>query len=525
MNKIRAFIINNWLEAGIGTVLLLSPLLRFSWDLWAQTALHCAVISLIALFIMLYRQRWSVFSFSLAGVFIAASMTLMVSTNRATTRNELMILFDALAVAWLFAQLPSEKKYKLIIIPCLAGVWFSSILLFYFLKDPIAYFCANQLQIDPLVNLNVVAGYLLLALGASMLFVAPLNKQTYVPPFFIMAGIILTQSRGAILFGGAQLVAFAAFNKIISRKSLIACALLIVCLIVTITLLKARADGGLIFLITDRLGWWQTAIRAFFDSPFLGHGWGNFSGISSFYTQGKGLNSLYCHCLPLQIAAESGIIGVAAAGFFLTVALRQNAHVRALALAICAFLGQNLFDFSFYISGVMLLFFVLCAYSFEQNPIRRTASPAAIALIAIAAACALIYSVQPLRASRDYQHAIYLINQGATVEADKALDAAQHIDPIDSQIYAKRAEIAFAAYSLRKDNAKLKNAIAFQQQAIKLFATNAPLWADLAWLMAVEGNKEGALSAVSQAIRLDRYNENFKAIQRAVLSGKTDKTE
>ncbi len=530
MKRIRIFFADHWLEAGLGLVLALAPVLRFSWDLWAQTILHCVALLLLAVFLLLYRPSLSFFSLSIAGFFAAALATMFMSSNRAVTRNELMVLFDALVFCWLFAQLPEGKKRALLRIPCLAGVWLSVILLYYFVQSPLHYFSYSNLQTEAIVNLNVIAGYLLLALGTSFIFIEPDDNRSLIMPVILAAGIVFTGSRGALLAGGAETAIFFALDRKSRGRSFLSGLLIVILLLVLITLNKTRAHTPISFFITDRLDWWRTALSAFLASPLLGHGWGGFGGFSSVYKIRPGLNSLYCHNLILQVAAESGLAGLAAISVFLFAAFSRTLRrllsgqriMLPVLLALTGFLAQNLFDYSFYIPGVMILFFVLCAFSCQASSQRRPLNVTALIVTIAVVAGVIVLAVQPLRASRNYQHATYLFKAGHETEADRFLATATRLDPLDPQIYAARAEIAFSVYTRTKDDSFIAQAVDYQKKAVELFDTDASLWGDLAWLMTVRGDEQGALSAVSQAIKLDRFNERYKGIQRAIIAGHPD---
>ncbi len=62
------------------------------------------------------------------------------------------------------------------------------------------------------------------------------------------------------------------------------------------------------FYTEFRISYWQQAVEAFKERPFIGYGPGTFSIISNKYRQLPNLKSLYAHNMYLEIFSESGVI-------------------------------------------------------------------------------------------------------------------------------------------------------------------------------------------------------------------------
>ncbi|MHB9155781.1 MAG: hypothetical protein ACYC5N_08860, partial [Endomicrobiales bacterium] len=138
-------------------VLGLSPVLRFSWDLWPQSFLHLLVTGTTIGFFIARRPPLRFRFHGLLLLFFAAALiSLPGSPDRATVRNELLVLWDAVQVAFLVSFLPPALKKRLFLIPVMAGFFFTILLSVLTFRA----FLGHPLPPDTFVNFNVLAGYL-----------------------------------------------------------------------------------------------------------------------------------------------------------------------------------------------------------------------------------------------------------------------------------------------------------------------------------------------------------------------------
>ncbi len=205
----------------------------------------------------------------------------------------------------------------------------------------------------PFVTPNLLGGYL-----AMMLPLTLLDKQTRW--FCVPAGIclLLTRSLGAVGAAVAGLIAFAALSKGKSRaKALWLLAGLGACAAVIFIIRSAGATHTApAFSALMRAEYWGQTLKIFASHPVFGVGPGKFNLI----------NSRYAHNSYLQLAAETGIIALAAFMWLAFTGLRRlvktagpdKTRVLLVASAVI-FLTHNLIDFSFFLPEISLLWWAV----------------------------------------------------------------------------------------------------------------------------------------------------------------------
>ena len=101
---------------------------------------------------------------------------------------------------------------------------------------------------------------------------------------------------------------------------------------------------------------WSAAVQTWLDRPVLGAGAASYY-VASVRHQGAGA-SLYAHNLPLELAAELGVLGLLLglslylAGGVLVYQSLQRTGVWLLAPLVCAFLISNLLDWTWHLAGL-----------------------------------------------------------------------------------------------------------------------------------------------------------------------------
>lgn len=144
----------------------------------------------------------------------------------------------------------------------------------------------------------------------------------YIFSFIILTGLILTMSQGAIIgLIVGEIVLFILGDKKIRRQILtfgiigilILCAFIVHSLIVKdnlfsyfLTRLDMQSSSK-----TERIYIWKSAWKMFLDHPITGVGFGSFSLAYPYYKlpQARGQTMSFAHNLPLNLLAETGILG------------------------------------------------------------------------------------------------------------------------------------------------------------------------------------------------------------------------
>ena len=132
-------------------------------------------------------------------------------------------------------------------------------------------------------------------------------------------------------------------------------------------------------LLSNRIQWWQGALKMFSNNIFNGVGWGNFGNYYPVYKTGPGLNTIFAHNLPLQMLGETGIFGtllfaaivisaiVGFAGKFNTRPASKYFFAPVF-LSVLSFISLNVLDYSFYIPALSMIFWILLS-SFDDRPL------------------------------------------------------------------------------------------------------------------------------------------------------------
>lgn len=479
-------------------ILALSPVTRFTWDLWSQSLLHIAASAALILFIV--RQRPSSRYLPLVPLFLflaGTSASFPGAPDAASVRNNLLTLFDALIAAFIISNLPHEERKKLFIIPVMAGFFFSVMLLFFTLTR----YNAGYLDPEAVINPNVIAGYLTLVFPLSLLLWESHGRAGRLAAALIFAGILLTHSRAAIVFSSAAAAIYLWQKGGTARRIAAFSFPVLLGALVYATSIKLGQDS-----LGSRLMWWKSALNIFLADPVNGGGWANFGSLFPAYKAGEGLNTLYAHNVFLQVLSDGGLLSFVPFCILIYLFFRsykgpsQNPSFDlALRLSAGSFLALNLFDYSFFIPAVTLLFFSILGASFPSASVPRERPLVPVWAASIAIVLLAVLFLIPLQANRHYGRAIYLLKNNDPAAAEKALSAARSLDPLPYQYYSASAGTAFARYASSKDPAELQTAIARQRQAIDRFPVNSRLWADLSWLFLSAGDKEAAASAMQKA--------------------------
>ncbi|WP_196603213.1 O-antigen ligase family protein [Pectinatus haikarae] len=167
-------------------------------------------------------------------------------------------------------------------------------------------------------NPNILAGYLNMVMAIAFgIFIYTDEKKArlIIGVFFILAVIILgfTYARGACLSIVAVIAAYGIFCK---KKIILPLVAVLAVLMYLDTALFDRMTSVFTTIDTSselRLALWESTVEMVLDHPLLGIGWGAYYFVYpsyDFYMQGNFIKIVHAHNMYLNIAAETGIIGL-----------------------------------------------------------------------------------------------------------------------------------------------------------------------------------------------------------------------
>ncbi len=238
----------------------------------------------------------------------------------------------------------------------------------------IAQFLKGLTPLATFPNKNLSAGYIaaVFCLVSGILFTRPVNSIKKIIYFFVLivSGIALfiSDSRGgifAVLFGMSYL--FYSKFKIRGLLVLLLTALFIFILIPEKTILHfLKTDRDIYALSRTKI--WKSSLNIISERPFLGTGPGNyrlvfhkhkFKGHTMLARYGK--ITRFAHNEYLQIAAETGLLGLAGFLLILIVIFARCGKVPAVSCALFSLAGHALVDFNMHLPATMILGIFLAA--------------------------------------------------------------------------------------------------------------------------------------------------------------------
>lgn len=250
-------------------------------------------------------------------------------------------------------------------------------------------------MVGPYSNPNDLATFLMVAL---LVILAQISGQTRHPWAPWILGIVLagclawTQSKGALLGFAAGLLILVLLHP--GKKWLWGIGFAVVCLPGALLFLKQEHLLAALTLTdassTERGIMWQTGWRMVKDHPWIGVGLNTFMANFFRYEAGADMGPAYSHNCFLQIAAETGVLGLVSFGAFLGAFLkvlwrflRQNLRPSenawgggsvpwglGLLAALIAFLIQSIFDTNLYVLRQAVLFWTLAGVAFGTAQAR-----------------------------------------------------------------------------------------------------------------------------------------------------------
>jgi hypothetical protein len=275
----------------------------------------------------------------------------------------------------------------------------------------------------------------------------------------------------------------------------------------------------------NRWVWWKEAAGAFSARPLLGWGAGSFPVTHLLYRQPPPLPVRQPHSVPLQLLAETGLVGaVLALGGVLALLAAALSRVRSLppgrqrdlagafVAAAAAWLVHGLVDWDLDIPGVTLPALLLLGVASAPPTARRVrlvsgwpprGVPLYVAIATVATAAVVSSAILPAWSQSKAQSALALAANAKTPadleRAVQAADLAARLDPLASRPLEYAATISARRGLLIASRSFLLKAVHRQPDDVSS-------WAQLTNLAAELGDRIGFERAAGKVISLDPLN-------------------
>lgn len=493
---------------GIIFILFFSVLVSGSVDLWAQTVIHLGTILLLLFYFFISYQRKEIVFISIPPsliiLFFSLILSYFFSYSKFTSREEFLNWLNYLTF-FLFALLFSEEKEFF----CKGII---GVAIFLVLRGIFDYFFQGVYPLkSSLLNPNILAGYLIMVIPLTISQVSKLKVKSsklkigyLASGILLLVGLILTGSLGAILSLFFAFILF--FGQLSTLKKVRGLFLISILIIIPLLVFKFSQSG-----VSNRLLWWQGALKMFFFRPLTGIGLGNFA---RYYPQFKtqGLSSLYAHNYYLQIIAENGIfalIGFLGILIYFFRPASPSGGQRKKDLGICvgviALLAHNFIDYNLSVPAVALTFWTLLGL--EMNKEKRTMYLNGKKYFLVVLTILLFFFsyllIRFFMANRAYARGLYHFNTEKDLfKAEKELLISLKLDPYYSPTYKVLSGLYAQYFFQDKSVHWLKRALIPIDEAIKKEKNYAPYWLDKAWIHYFLGEKEIARETLEKAKKL-----------------------
>ena len=229
----------------------------------------------------------------------------------------------------------------------------------------------------------------------------------------------------------------------------------------------------------NRTKWWGEAWDAFAGQPIVGVGAGSFEYVHRKLRKNK-IDVTEPHNLPLQFAAETGLVGLAlfagamGAGLVGLWRRRDDAAALALGLALPTYLFHGLLDYDWdFLAVTAPVLFATGALLAYGRPERRVTAQPLWAVVAVLAATTLLLSLAaPRLAAKRVDEAYAAIDRNDTeVAIDKAQEA-RSLNPLS-------IEPLFAEAAAEEARGRVERAQQLYVDAVEVQPLNARAWYEL----------------------------------------------
>jgi len=246
---------------------------------------------------------------------------------------------------------------------------------------------------------------------------------------------------------------------------------------------------------TTRLDWWRSGLLMFRDFPWLGVGIGNYPSAYLAYKVGAGQHTLYAHSLPVSLLAETGLFGIAAAGFF---GVMWSWCVRShwndcedrwpFALGAILFFLFSVISVSFeYLSNLaaafLLLSLVVSPAVCQPRRLRRSI----VFIVSAVAVAALPFLASLFMASERVVSGQESLKGEKLPEAIAHFSSAAELDGLNWEAERGWAAALFQEFQKSRESQTLEAAVAHQRKAVRLNRLQGALWWELGVYLQAKG--------------------------------------
>lgn len=492
---------------GIVLLLILSCLPYPIWNYWGNFSFHFVSLGLLFLWLIFsYSKNKSNLSFCfqhspLDLPIILLSLIFCISFKKSlvpeVSLDALLIWLNYFFVYFFTVNFLKQKYSSIIFIIIILGTLLAGFGIYQ------RIFLKMHFVEGTFVNPNVFAGFLILLI--------PIIFQEWKNPglkfslgIIFFAGLFFTGSIGALISLCLAYFIFS-WSKLNSKIKNISVLLV---------------GTGLIFLlwnkfqepdVYNRFLWWQGAVRMIWDHPFFGVGIGGFGKLYLKYRV-AGLNSTFAHNFFLQIAGETGIIGLL---IFIWLLLRffRYSSSPGIKIGVAAVLIHNLVDYHFFLPSNATLFWVLLGLGISQgkekkigfsfSPINFLVLSGTIFLAGQTSLLQLFWAKQNL----DWGEKALSLKKISL--AEEKLGLATQLNPFSASAHYLLSLMYREKYNREKLVSYLDEAILELKEALNLEPENSYYWNELAKLYLFFGEKTAALKAMTQAVHNNFYHPRY----------------
>ncbi|MDD5560913.1 MAG: O-antigen ligase family protein [Candidatus Omnitrophica bacterium] len=356
-------------------LLLIRPFISSLAYPWANSVYSFALIALLLLWIIRNNppfERFKGLFFPLISFFLALAISSYFSINRVKSASELYKYLSAILLILILPGLTGKtrKNYIAGILTC--GIVISIAALYqYFIgfshlrnfintqkiTDPFVLDYLRQKRVFfPFVTPGLLAGYLAMVGPLVLLY----KKRVWLS-IPILCALFLTKSLGAFISLFLAGLVYASLRK--GFKKTRAILLLGLALFIPLVFFMRDASGkghlSPLFSIFMRINYWRDTVGIIKMHPFLGVGLGNFNLAYS----------RYAHNSFLQFWAEAGLFAITSLFWLIhriminsinqVKNLSDDKETLVLLTCLATFIFQNLWDFSFFLPEVSLIWWAI----------------------------------------------------------------------------------------------------------------------------------------------------------------------
>ncbi len=512
----------------LAVVMIVSIVSKFSLVYSIQIAIFLILLSSTFFLLNNYKIKINSFVIPSAILLIVCCISYSFADFQANARDYIFVLISALLAGLNITFLPVDMKKKVLAVPLFIALWLSMILFSRFVSDPHSFLSVDEFYDAVALNINVIAGFLVLVYPLFFIFIKEKKNQNVFTAMmiFVLFAIVLTRSRIAI--GVAFCLTFVfllEYRKNIFVKILIGLfVLFLLASLGYISFLKSDFHS-----ISERIIWWKTAYMIFKQNIFFGCGLGNYAVLFQNFRPELVLNTLFAHNIIMQFLSDTGILGLLSfvaiiVSFYVKVidgiiAEKDNYFYVVIALSITAFLIINLVDYSFFVPANMMMFFIIMWSVFDAEPEKRKKSTANVYILTVLLLYIAAVTIKPVIGHIHYKKGIEYYVQDQYRLSVEEFEQAVKYDDKNPEYYTQLAKSYFALYDrLRGEKGQkyAEKSVEYNKKALELYKSSSQIRSYLSSIYWNLGDKENAVKYIEEAIVHDKFNPNLKEYLRQI---------